>query len=578
MVELGWTDRLADGLSASRLLELTRNISREVRLSGSEQERRSAEYVKGVLEEAGVETDLVFHSAYISLPGAAEIRVGDTRFPCITHSFSASSGPGGVEGQLVDLPSPAAAADGRVSGKVAIVDGLAMAGFVAAVEAGGAAAQIFVNGELTHEMIVSAVWGSPGMAERNRYPKTPVVSVTRETGRQLRDRLRAGPVNVQVFCEVDTGWRKTPLLTADIRVPASHDFVLLSGHLDSWHLGAMDNGGANALMCEAARLFATQKDHMRRGLRVAFWSGHSHGRYSGSAWYADTHWREIRDHCVAHVNVDSIGGRGATVLTEGTAMASTRALGAEAIAQIAGVEFEGARAGRAGDQSFIALGVPSLWMSLSEQPPSDHPTARALASAVGNARSGGLGWWWHTVEDTVDKLDPDFLLRDARIYMVALGRLLGDPLVPLSAAAEAKELVDRLEELNTAAKGALDLKSTLFAARAAHAAGARLDDWRTQHANDVDQSAATTFNHALARCLHGLVVANYSAFGPYGQDPASGLKPLPLLDPARALASLDPESDDAHLMTVDLIRARNRVEDLIEQAAEAAARGLAYLS
>ena len=31
----------------------------------------------------------------------------------------------------------------------------------------------------------------------------------------------------------------------------------------------------------------------RRGLRVVFWSGHSQGRYSGSTWYADTHWEEL---------------------------------------------------------------------------------------------------------------------------------------------------------------------------------------------------------------------------------------------------------------------------------------------
>jgi hypothetical protein len=217
-------------------------------------------------------------------------------------------------------------------------------------------------------------------------------------------------------------------------------------------------------------------------------------------------------------------------------------------------------------------------MSLSEQPPSDHPTARALASAVGNARSGGLGWWWHTVEDTVDKLDPDLLLRDARIYIVALGKLLGEPLLPLSAGAEAKDLLDRLEELKTAAKGTLDLETTVDAARAAHAGGVRLDEWRTRHGSDADQRKAGTFNRALARFLQGLVVANYSAYGPYGQDPAAGMKPVPLLDPARTLAGLDPESDEAHLMTVDLVRARNRVEDLIEQATASAERALAELS
>src|SRR5690348_10363096 len=130
MVDLTWAAALAEDLTADRLLELTRNISREVRLSGTEEELRSAEYVKGVLEAAGVETQLTFHDAYISLPGPAEIRVGDEKFACITHSFAPPSGPDGAAGELADIPNPASAADGRVRGKVAILDGLAMTGWV----------------------------------------------------------------------------------------------------------------------------------------------------------------------------------------------------------------------------------------------------------------------------------------------------------------------------------------------------------------------------------------------------------------------------------------------------------------
>ena len=34
----------------------------------------------------------------------------------------------------------------------------------------------------------------------------------------------------------------------------------------------------------------------------------SAARYSGSAWYADEHWRELERRCAAHVNVDLTGG------------------------------------------------------------------------------------------------------------------------------------------------------------------------------------------------------------------------------------------------------------------------------
>jgi hypothetical protein len=339
----------------------------------------------------------------------------------------------------------------------------------------------------------------------------------------------------------------------------------------------MDNAGANATMVEAARILAGHRERLHRGLRVAFWSGHSHGRYSGSAWYADTHWQELRDHCVAHVNVDSIGGRGASVLSEGIAMPSTRALGAAAIAQVAQSDFEGTRVGRAGDQSFVALGIPSLWMSLSEQPPSDHPTARAFSAGVGSPRSGGLGWWWHTVEDTVDKLDPDLLLRDAQIYMVALDKLAGEPLLPLSAVAEADELVTRLTDLDRIADRRFDLSTTIATAKEARTVAAGLETWRKKQTHEVSSTSANLFSHGINALLRGLVGALNSEHGPYAQDPAAGVPPLPLLDPVRALAALDPESDAARFMVVDLVRARNRLEDLVRQGTQTAARALEQL-
>ena len=112
--------------------------------------------------------------------------------------------------------------------------------------------------------------------------------------------------------QVFRAWQTTPLLIAELDGQTDDDFVLFSGHLDSWEVGAMDNGSANATMMEVGRVLAQHKDQLYRGLRLAFWSGHSHGRYSGSTWYVDHHWEELYDRCVAHVNVDSTGARGAT--------------------------------------------------------------------------------------------------------------------------------------------------------------------------------------------------------------------------------------------------------------------------
>jgi hypothetical protein len=90
-------------------------------------------------------------------------------------------------------------------------------------------------------------------------PNTVVCSISHADGSALREALETGchPL-ITMEAEVDTGWRKTPILVAELPGPAEEDnpFVLFSGHHDTWYHGVMDNGSANAGMMEVARLCA----------------------------------------------------------------------------------------------------------------------------------------------------------------------------------------------------------------------------------------------------------------------------------------------------------------------------------
>jgi Peptidase family M28 len=559
-----WEQQIVDEVSSENLRQVTASIAQWVRLSGSAAEREALLYVQRLLDEYGLETQLIIHDAYISLPGEAvvEMESGD-RLPCITHSFAAPAGPRGRTGDLVEWGHEAS----DVAGKIALIEGLTMPALVMRVEAAGAIAQIYVHGNLTHEMIVSPVWGNPDHSARARLPRTPIVSVDEETGVKLRAALAGGRTVLRIRADVDTRWRQTPILLASLKASGTDDFVLLSGHIDSWHLGAMDNGSANATMVEVGRILAGHSERLRRGLRLAFWSGHSHGRYSGSAWFADNYWLDLRKHCVAHVNVDSLGGMGATVLSEGIAMASTHDIGAGAIGDITGATFHGSRVGRAGDQSFVGLGVPSLWMSLSEQPPSSDPTAAGFAQLVGESRSGGLGWWWHTTEDTIDKIDPQLLLHDARIYTLAVGRLLVEQLLPLDAAAEAGELLGLLRRLPPTS---IDLSEVIELARSLVRKAEELESWKRDKGEQATASEISEFNKAVTGILREIVPINYTMAGPFGHDPALTVPPLPSLQALEELATLDPESDDARFLQVELTRQRNRVLEALDRGLQAA--------
>jgi hypothetical protein len=554
MALLDWERQLLDDVSRDRLMAVTGQLARWVRHSGTAAELEAAGHLRGLLDGWGLGTELLMHDAYISLPVAAHLETEDgARLPAITHSFAASSGPGGLEAEVIDGTAGTVDANGRI----VLLPGIARPDAVLAAEAAGALAQVYVNGRITHEMIVSPVWGSPGRRGRELLPRTPIASITDETAAVIQGHLAASRRRLRVVTEVDTGWRRTPLLLAHLD-GRTEDFVLFSGHLDSWHRGAMDNGSANATMMEVARVLAGRRERLRRGLLLAFWSGHSHGRYSGSAWFADERWADLSTRCVAHVNVDSLGGRGATRIDAGVTTAALRGLGAGVIRDLTGEEFTGSRVGRAGDQSFLGHGVTSLWMSLSEQP------------------DGGLGWWWHTTEDTVDKIDPDLLLRDARIYALAVARLVAHPTLPLDAAAEAAEVADRLAEL-AAAAGPDRFDLAPATTRAAElAALARNLERRRPHADGL-AAAAAAFDRAIVATLRPLVAAGYTTAGPWEPDPALAVPALPLLDPVRRLADLPPDSDEARFLHVDLTRGRNRVVAALETALAAARAGLAEL-
>ena len=298
-------------------------------------------------------------------------------------------------------------------------------------------------------MCISPVWGNPSQHTRSELPTAAAATISRDDGAILRERCRRGEkVVVSMRTEVDTGWRKTPLLVAELDRPgASEDapFVLLSGHHDTWHYGVMDNGAANATMLEAARLLARERPACRRGLRVCFWSGHSHGRYSGSAWYADEHWLELERHCAAHVNVDSTGGIGASVVTNSGVVEELAPLAADVVRAVTGQSHAGRRQARAADQSFWGIGIPSMFGSISHQPAG--PVKMLTA----------LGWWWHTPHDLIDKIDEENLVRDTRIVLGVLWQLLTDRILPFDVAAYARALLRQLDELAKQLGPRLDL-------------------------------------------------------------------------------------------------------------------------
>lgn len=528
-----------DVVSPERLMQSTRALARWTRLSGTAEERASAEYVAEQLRTMGYAVELITHDAYISLPGPAALRVAHPEardLPVITHSMGIATT--GMTAELVyaGRGTLGAHANAGTAGKFALVDGRASPQGALDATRAGALGVVCISGQLPHEMCCSPVWGNPAESTADLLPKVVLLSVARADGEALRALCRAGRVQIHVTAEVQTGWTPTPIVQGDL-AGSEPTFVMLSGHLDSWYLGAMDNGSANATMLEVARLMAERRSTLRRGLRVLFWSGHSHGRYSSSAWYADTRFVELDERCVAHVNADSLGAIDADSFGTNS-MPETAALAIEATGRVAGAKLEAKRVGRNSDQSFFGIGIPTILGSVSRQ------------------ADGALGWWWHTPEDTIDKIDPARLARDARIFLHVVDRLLTEPVLPLDYAASAADIRAALEPLP------FDLEAPISEARRLESACAQL--------GAAAGDGAARVNACLQQLGRLLIPVTYTAAGRHAHDPALDVPFLPKLQGARRLATLDPESDAARLLTVDLVRARSELTSALRRAANAA--------
>lgn len=528
-----------------------------MRLSGTPEEAQAFDYIESQLRSWGYDVNRHASDALVGYPLTASLTLlGDA--PAVIHvngySLSPSTGPDGVTAELMHVGAGMSSdyAGKDLRGKIAISQGLAMPAKELAAAAAGAIGQIHVNDEHIHEMCISPIWGTPIPETAGLLPKVPAVAIARPDGERLLAALHSKAVMVRLVTEPHRAWTKIPCLTAELPGVKSDEFVLFSGHVDSWHYGVMDNGTANATQLEVGRLLSERRGELHRGVRLAFWSGHSHARYASSAWYADAFWHDLHERCVCHVNIDSVGAKGASVLEEAPAMAETYGFGKQVLRDTVHVEADYRRISRSSDQSFWGHGVPTLFASLSEQPRDDSTTGAALAQLLGGGgKSGGLGWWWHTTEDTIDKIDMGNLVRDAGIYAETLWRLTTGERISFDPAAGANEIAQAVTAYDDIAGSALDLSRTA-------ALATQLE--RAIREACLEARAAGEANALVMALCRLLIPVNYTRTGPFEHDLALGISPVPGLSDVSKLATLAPGTDQFFFQRTKLARERNRVE------------------
>lgn len=520
------------------------------------------------LREHGVEVKVHTPSLYLSLPGTARVEAEGRIIRAKPPAYSLDA-RGGVTARLVYLGANAAdeiddifdlRIDGsgnaaeRVKGAIVISEGYASPVMVQQFEAMGALGVIAVNpGIDIHWGICTTVWGVPDLDDLPRKPGIPAVAVNRPDGQALIALARTGG-EVTIFTEMEEGWFTSKL--PEVYIPGTEEpekYVLLHGHLDSWDVGVGDNATGDATMLEIARVLWANRDKLRRSVRICWWPGHSTGRYAGSTWFSDRFALDLEENCVAQVNCDSPGCRWATEFINLSRMSETDTLISEVIAEVAGKTAKGERPHRAGDYSFNNIGISSYFMLSSTMPDS-------LREEKGYYAVGGCGAniAWHTENDTLEIADRDILLRDIKVYLLAILRTANAPVLPFDWRATAREFLGTIASYQTKAGDRFDLSPSKVAAEELLAA---LEEFYGKvAAGQVTAGAANTVIQDLARIL---VPINFTRVVRFRHDPAVTIPALPSIHPA---TELDHYGGDLGFAVTSLVRGQNRLISALRQA------------
>ncbi len=555
-------DFLVENVSGKNLMEYTTEIAKWIRVSGTKEEVESLEYCKKILEGFGYETDLSFHSAFISVPLKAFVELEYPKrisFEALGHSFTPSTPPMGLKAEIVLSTSP------MVAGKIVLCNGLPSVDEVARLSELGAIGAIFAQDDYLHNIGLSPIWGGPHDKTENLMPAIPVVSITRGSGNAIKEEIENNRTFIRIESTVDTGWRDVPLLEANFSTDKSDKFLLFSSHIDSWDYGAMDNGSANATLIECARLLAEKQKHWQRGLRLVFWAGHSQGKFFSSAWYSDNHFEELEENCIGHVYVDSTGGKDAEIIIEAPVMPQTKDLATDVIKKQTGQDFIGKRIGHYADQSFYGVGLTSIFGTFSEQ--DARKDKDVVSFKMGNTKyAGGLGWWWHTKHDTVDKVDEEFLVRDTKIYLAVIWRLLTSPILPYDFNAAAREMERTVSRLQDDLKERFDL--SLLQGRISQLIDATEELNNQILTIDEPSEEADKINDMLLKLSHMIVRITFHNNDCFDFDLSGPMYPLPSLEDGKILADCAYDSYKYHSTRLKFQRGYNRVMHYVKRALE----------
>ena len=429
---------MTQGGAAAFLETLTDTVGG--RVTGSPESRKGSQLILDALKRAGYENarfeEAALEARWTRGPAAGRILSPVSRALAVGSYAWVPGTSGEVTAEVLDMGAPKsfdAALPERVRGAAVLVDpqkvgddpSFVMRSKLAKRLAEAGAAAMLLPSDKPGRMVYTSAFGF--------YPKgpLPVLSVAAEDSALLRRLLRSGKGPVKIALDVRNAFDTSPYRERNVvaDLPGSDlkdEVVLLGAHLDSWDpaQGADDDGTGVAALVDAARILKSLGVQPRRTIRFAFFFGEEEACL-GSRAYVTAHAGEL-DRLRAVLVMDSGAGKPRGIETQGrtdaeaavrSVLARTAPLGASEIKTEATFDRD--------NGPFIVAGVPAFTLWVDE---------------------GDYDVRHHTVQDTFEHVNLDYLARDTAIMAIAARAFADAPASPArrQSAAEAEEFMRKV--------------------------------------------------------------------------------------------------------------------------------------
>jgi hypothetical protein len=255
----------------------------------------------------------------------------------------------------------------------------------------------------------------------------PVLYIERQSANRVLRLLGEGrnlKANVRIDAEVSGEFESYNVVGEIEGGELKDEVVLIGAHLDSHSLGtgAIDDGGNATVLIDIARQMKRLGIQPRRTIRFVMWNGEEQG-FIGSWSYTQTHSDEMDKHVLA-VSIDTGEGPINGFFTNGRGAELTPVLD-RVLAPVAGLGpfvYPDLALVGTDNYDFLLNGVPNL---------------------IGSQSSAELGPHYHAETDTLDKVDPLVMKRNAAVLAALVyGFATEDLDLPRQSADEVRALVD----------------------------------------------------------------------------------------------------------------------------------------